>query len=131
MRRPGVRLASVGLAIAVAGGVACSAINGNLPAPGSNTVAPTGPGGSPALNVKGQPQVGVAGNTSTADVPSAAQTAAPAAPPASARDAIASSRDASASASAPAPTLATSGAAATQSSASPALSTVEQSLAAQ
>jgi hypothetical protein len=131
MRRPGVRLASVGLAIAVAGGVACSAINGNLPAPGSNTVAPTGPGGSPALNVKGQPQVGVAGNTSTADAPSVAQTAAPAAPPASARNAVAPSRDASASASAPVPAPAASGAAATQNSASPALSTVEQSSAAQ
>ena len=129
MRRPSVRLASVGLAIVVAGGVACSAINANLPAPGSSAVAPTGPGGSPALNVKGQPQVGVAGNTSTADAAFPAQTAAQAAPPAPAGDAAAASRDSSASAAAAA--RAASGAAATQNSASPALSTVEQSSAAQ
>ena len=62
MRRPGVRLVSIGVAAAVLGGVACSAIGNNLSAPGSNAVAPTGSGGSVALNVKGQPapQVGAA-----------------------------------------------------------------------
>ena len=142
MRRPSVRLASVGLAIAVAGGVACSAIGGNLSTPGSTTGATAGPGVSPALNVKGQPvpQVGVAGNGATDAQFSAQPTAAPAAPPALGREAAASSRDANSSAPAPAPAAAgagasaarpAAGAAANQSTASPALSTVEQSSAAQ